>query len=238
MPDSTFHLPTQLAADVSEVRAEWERAEKLDRLWKGDASLWTGGDEDSWLGWLEATDPPAIEVSSWLEFGREARDARFRDALLIGMGGSSLCPDVLARSFGPLGGHPRLHVLDSTVPEQIRSIEEKLDLHHTLCLVASKSGSTLEPRALMQYFWRRLEEAKGRSPGGSFVAITDPGSQLEIEATEGSFRRIFHGVPSIGGRFSARNPRTSSRTAAPFEATLRLTKKSPLASSTGPKANS
>jgi transaldolase/glucose-6-phosphate isomerase len=138
-----------------------------------------------------------------LEFGREIRDARFTDVLLLGMGGSSLCPDVLARTFGHRSGFPALHVLDSTVPAQIRSVQERLDLRRTLCIVASKSGTTLEPKALMDYFWERLKVEHGSRTGARFVAITDPDSELEETARTRSFRRVFLGTPSIGGRFSA-----------------------------------
>ena len=122
------------------------------------------------------------------------------------MGGSSLCSDVLARTFGQVDGFPRLSVLDSTVPEQIREVEASIDLKNTVFVVASKSGSTLEPKALMEYFWSRSEAELARRPGDRFVAITDPGSELETTAIAREFGALFLGEPSIGGRFSALSP--------------------------------
>ncbi len=203
MSKPTYHLPDDLSAAVSAQRSDWQSSDKLSRFWARDSSLWTGGDEDQWLGWLDAPNAPAIEISSWLEFGREVRDSRFSDVLLLGMGGSSLCADVLAHTFGRRSGFPALHVLDSTVPAQIQTFQERLDLRRTLCIVASKSGTTLEPKALMNYFWERLKVEHGSRTGARFVAITDPGSELEETAQANSFRRVFLGTPSIGGRFSA-----------------------------------
>ncbi len=192
--------------EVESLRRDWESGDKLDRLWNHDSSLWTGQDEGRWLGWLDAPNTPANEVSSWLEFGREIRDARFSDVLLLGMGGSSLCAEVLGRTFGRQARFPALHVLDSTDPAQIQTVEARLNLRRTLCVVASKSGSTLEPKALMHYFWARMQTDRPSNVGASFAAITDPGSELEATAQELSFRRIFFGTPSIGGRFSALSP--------------------------------
>lgn len=206
MTDMHFRLPADLETAFGTLREEWRAGGKIERLWLRDASLWTGSDEDQWLGWLDAPTPAASDLSSWMEFGRETRDKRDADLVLLGMGGSSLCPDVLARTFGPQAGFPRLRVLDSTVPAQIRSLEEQIDPQHTLVIVASKSGSTLEPKALMQYFWERFEQVLGARAGSSFVAITDPGSELEQTAQQRAFRRVFLGTPSIGGRFSALSP--------------------------------
>ena len=120
------------------------------------------------------------------------------------MGGSSLCPDVLAKSFGRIDGFPELHVLDSTDPQQIKAAESKIDIARTLFFVSSKSGTTLEPNIFKQYFFRRAQEVVGEPNAGShFVAITDPGSKLRQEAENDHFRKIFLGVPSIGGRYSA-----------------------------------
>jgi len=130
--------------------------------------------------------------------------ARFKHALLLGMGGSSLCPEVLRMTFGKIKGFPELHVLDSTDPVQIRSIEAKLDLKSTLCIVSSKSGSTLEPNIYKQYFFERVKAKVGeKEVGNRFVAITDPGSHMQEVAVADKFREIFFGVPSIGGRYSA-----------------------------------
>ena len=130
-----------------------------------------------------------------------------RHLLLLGMGGSSLCPEVLAETFGQLAGGPKLHVLDSTVPAQVAAIEHEVDLPRTLVVVASKSGSTLEPNIFHAHFFDRMIAAVGREMAGRhFVAITDPGSKLETVATRDGFRRIFAGVASIGGRYSALSP--------------------------------
>jgi hypothetical protein len=120
------------------------------------------------------------------------------------MGGSSLCPEVLKITFGKQPGHPEMHVLDSTDPAQIKTIESQVDLAHTLCIVASKSGSTLEPNIFKQYFFHRMQQVVGKEKAGQhFLAITDPGSKMQQVAERDGFRRIFFGVPSIGGRYSA-----------------------------------
>src|SRR6185437_10557408 len=127
----------------------------------------------------------------------------FTAAVLLGMGGSSLGPEVLAKTFGRAHGYPGLTVLDSTDPEQIHAVEATIDVAKTLFIVSSKSGSTLEPNVLKDYFFERVAEAVGRKQAGShFIAITDPGSKLEMNAKNHHFRRIAFGVPSIGGRYS------------------------------------
>jgi transaldolase/glucose-6-phosphate isomerase len=185
----------------------WDAARNTERLWRRDASLWTGADESQWLGWLSAADDFARDIGELQEFGTELRAEGVRHVLLLGMGGSSLCPEVLAETFGQLPGGPRLHVLDSTVPAQVTALEGDVDLAHTLVIVASKSGSTLEPNIFHAYFFDRMVASVGRaSAGRHFIAITDPGSKLEAVATREAFRRIFAGVPSIGGRYSALSP--------------------------------
>ncbi len=120
------------------------------------------------------------------------------------MGGSSLCVEVLRLTFGKFPGYPELHVLDSTDPAQVKAVEKKLDLKKTLCIVSSKSGSTLEPNIFKQYFYERIRRKVGEKEVGSqFIAVTDPGSKMEQVAKDGHFRHIFPGVPSIGGRYSA-----------------------------------
>jgi transaldolase/glucose-6-phosphate isomerase len=132
------------------------------------------------------------------------KKARFKHALLLGMGGSSLCPEVLRMTFGKIKGFPELHVLDSTDPAQIKAIEAKVDLKHTICIVSSKSGGTLEPNIYKQYFFERVKAKVGEKEAGSrFIAITDPGSKMQQVAEADKFRKIFFGVPSIGGRYSA-----------------------------------
>ena len=191
----------QLAADA------WDGARNTTRLWARDASLWTGSDEARWLGWLTAADDFAREISNLQAFCSEIRAEGLRHLLLLGMGGSSLCPEVLAETFGQLAGGPKLHVLDSTVPAQVAAIEHEVELPRTLVIVASKSGSTLEPNIFHAHFYERMVAAVGREMAGRhFVAITDPGSKLETVATRDGFRRIFAGVASIGGRYSALSP--------------------------------
>ena len=174
------------------------------RLWDRDARLWTGKDEDLWLGWLDVIEHQRSQIPQILSAAEDIKQAGFTDILLAGMGGSSLCPEVLRMTFGRIAGYPELHVLDSTVPAQVKAIEERLDLSKTLCIVASKSGGTTEPNAFRNYFYSRIQETVGAEAVGShFIAITDPGSMVEIDARERGFRYIFHGVPSIGGRYSA-----------------------------------
>jgi transaldolase/glucose-6-phosphate isomerase len=199
--------PTRsLGAAEASVRAtleEWGNEGRVARLWNRDASLWTGGDEDRWLGWLRIVDAMLADLAPLEALAADVRAAGFTHALLLGMGGSSLCPEVLRLTFGAQPGFPRLHVLDSTVPAQVAAAGRAVDPARTLCIVASKSGSTVEPNVMKAWFWERVREATGADPGRHFVAITDPGTQMERIAKEGGFRRILYGVPEIGGRFSA-----------------------------------
>jgi transaldolase/glucose-6-phosphate isomerase len=205
-PRSRFALPRPLAAEVEETLREWGESGKMRRLWEGDASLWTGKDEDRWLGWLPLTegrgerdsDSELRELASW------ARAEGFQDAVVLGMGGSSLCPELLGETFGRIDGFPELHVLDSTDPAQIRSLESRLDLTRTLFIVSSKSGTTLEPNLFKDYFFDRVRRALGsKTAPEHFIAVTDPGSKLEEAARKAGFHRVFHGVPTVGGRYSA-----------------------------------
>ena len=165
----------------------------VERIWAYNASVWTGGDEDRWLGWLDVVDRMRPHVEELNAFAAGASE-QFDDTVLLGMGGSSLAPEVLRRAFGV----DSFHVLDTTHPAAIRRLEESLDLERTLFLVSSKSGSTLETRSQLEYFW---ELTGGR--GAAFAAITDPGSELERVATERGFRAVFAGESEIGGRYSA-----------------------------------
>jgi transaldolase/glucose-6-phosphate isomerase len=197
----TYSLPPELAAKVKAEIALWQEQGKVRRLWARDTSLWTGSDEADWLGWLSIAEQQLDNVAALLRFAEEVKG--FSHVLLLGMGGSSLCPEVLAKTFGRIAGHPELLVLDSTDPEQIAAIESRIDYHKTLFIVSSKSGSTLEPNIFKAYFFERAKEVLGAEAPSRFVAITDPGSKLQQEATADGFRRIFPGVPSIGGRYSA-----------------------------------
>jgi len=195
-------------ASVREALEDWQQHDKPRRLWNADASLWTGEDEDRWLGWLEmpaqggALDP-ALVTSLRAHVERES----IEHLAVLGMGGSSLCPDVLAHAFGDATDGPRLHVFDSTVPAAVRSAATRIDVERCLFLLASKSGSTIEPNMLFAHFWSQVQDRLGEERTGSrFVAITDPGSGLEQLARERSFAGIAYGVPEIGGRFSALSP--------------------------------
>jgi hypothetical protein len=165
------------------------------RIWARDATLWTDSGEEQWLGWLDEPGRMRALARDLIEFA-DAAVEEFDDVVLLGMGGSSLAPEVLRRTFDATN----LHVLDTTHPRTIRELESQLDLERTLFVSASKSGSTLETRSHTDYFW----EKTGR--GSQFVAITDPGSSLEALGQERGFRAIFHGEPSIGGRYSALSP--------------------------------
>ena len=197
-------LPPDLTKEVEAALDDWQETRKVERFWARDTSLWTGKDEDKWLGWLDIVDEQRKTNRRFSNFAAEVRDAGFTHVLLLGMGGSSLCPEVLAKSFGNIAGFPALHILDSTDPQQIKATENKIDIAKTLFFVSSKSGTTLEPNIFKQYFFERAKDVVGDERIGShFVAITDPGSKLRQEAEQDHFRKIFLGVPSIGGRYSA-----------------------------------
>ena len=197
-------LPADARAAVTAALTDWQNARKVQRLWSLDASLWTGSDEGQWLGWLGITDDQIAHLDPLRQIVADVRSSGFRHALLLGMGGSSLCPEVLRLTFGTVDGYPELHVLDSTDPAQIRSIEQRIDLARTLFIVSSKSGGTLEPNIFKQYFYDRMKALVGEPEAGRrFIAITDPGSNMQHVAERNGFRRIFFGVPAIGGRYSA-----------------------------------
>jgi transaldolase/glucose-6-phosphate isomerase len=200
----TYRLPEKLAAATDAALADWTKNNKVARLWNKDASLWTGTDEARWLDWLGIVDRQLKNLDALQELAADARQAGFKDAALLGMGGSSLCPEVLRKTFGKQPGFPELHVLDSTDPAQIQSLAGKLDFSKTLCIVSSKSGSTLEPNIFKQYFFERVRQAVGDKEAGSrFIAITDPGSHMQKVAESDRFRKICYGLPGIGGRYSA-----------------------------------
>ncbi|MCU1304297.1 MAG: transaldolase [Candidatus Sulfotelmatobacter sp.] len=197
-------LPETLAAAVKATVGEWQSGGKMQRLWQRDASLWTNDDEDKWLGWLDITDEQIAHPIELRNLAKEVWSAGFKDVLLLGMGGSSLCPEVLRITFGKTAGYPDLHVLDSTDPAQVKAFENKIDINRTLFIVSSKSGSTLEPNIFKQYFFERTKQAVGADKAGShFIAITDPGSKMQKVAEADHFRHIFFGRASIGGRYSA-----------------------------------
>jgi transaldolase/glucose-6-phosphate isomerase len=202
--EQTSTLPADVGAAVKASLEEWASTGKVRRLWARDSKLWTGSDEASWLGWLGITDDQLAHIDHLHRIADDVKAEGFTHALLLGMGGSSLCPEVLARTFGRISGHPELSALDSTDPAQVRAVEQRVDLRKTLYIVSSKSGSTLEPNIFKQYFFERVRAAVGAADAGSrFIAITDPGSKMQRVAEADRFRRIFFGLPSIGGRYSA-----------------------------------
>ena len=196
--------PDELAAGVDRAVTDWQQQQNSARLWDGDASLWTGSGEQRWLGWLGLPESGAGQLDMLSTVAPAALNGVVDDVVVLGMGGSSLCPDVLRTSFGQLDGAPALHVLDSTDPAQVRSLEDRIALDRTLFIVSSKSGTTLESIMLLEYFFEGVRSLMPSGGAGSrFVAVTDPGSDLEVLATDRQFRSVFPGLESVGGRFSA-----------------------------------
>jgi transaldolase / glucose-6-phosphate isomerase len=197
-------LPEPLAAAVKTTTADWQSGGKIGRLWQRDATLWSGSDESNWLGWLDIVDEQVAQQDQLQKVAKEVQQRGFQHVLLLGMGGSSLCPEVLRMTFGRFTHFPTLHVLDSTDPAQVKAFEHQIDIPKTLFIVSSKSGSTLEPNIFKQYFFERTRQAVGVTKAGShFIAITDPGSKMQQVAEADRFLHIFFGRPSIGGRYSA-----------------------------------
>jgi transaldolase/glucose-6-phosphate isomerase len=188
-------------SQLNDLLARMREEDFVKRLWNKDKSLWTNEDENQWLGWLDITKIQLEQLSLFQSIAQEILAAGFTHAVLLGMGGSSLCVEVLRKTFGKINGFPQMIVLDSVVPAQIKAVEDSVDLKKTLCIVSSKSGSTTEPNVLCAYFYEQISKVSKRA-GDHFIAITDPGSSLEDRAKALGFRRVFHGVPSIGGRYS------------------------------------
>jgi glucose-6-phosphate isomerase len=202
-----FALPPELRDAVKVAAADWSANHKVARFWQKDASLWTNDGEEKWLGWIDIVERQQQDLATYAELGAEVETADIQTVLLLGMGGSSLCPEVLSLTFGERPGFPELRIVDSTDPEQVWTARNEVNLADTLVVVASKSGSTLEPNVLKQFFFNEMKNAVGSDQAGShFVAITDPGSKMEQVAKDDGFRYIFYGDPAIGGRFSALSP--------------------------------
>ena len=199
----SYSLPADLEKAMGEARKKWDESGNTERLWKKDASLWTNTDESKWLGWLDIVGQELGSVSRFKALQAEIREDGFRHVVLLGMGGSSLCPEVFSKTFGQQPDSPELLVLDSTDPLQIRALRQRIDPARTLFCVSSKSGTTLEPNIYMQYFYAETKKLVGDRAGHHFIAVTDPGSKLEGVSKQLGFRGLFHGVPSIGGRYSA-----------------------------------
>lgn len=198
-------LGSGIGKAVEKATEDWRASARIRKLWQRDKSVWTGTDEDKWLGWLDS--PAAADVADYEDFARRVKGQKFTDAVVLGMGGSSLGPEVLAETFARKPGFPKLHVLDSTDPAQVRAMEKAVDIARTLFIVSSKSGGTTEPNVMKDYFFARVSDAIGADKAGHrFIAVTDPGSSLEKVATKQGFARVFHGDPSIGGRYSVLSP--------------------------------
>ena len=204
MNDLSFSLPRALETDLTRALDDWQQHDKVTRLWNRDASLWSNADEADWLGWLTIVEQSLEQLDDVQASIRGLLDSGIKQVVLLGMGGSSMAPEVLRETFGQQPGFAELLVLDSTDPAQIATVEAALTLEQTAFIVASKSGATLEPNILKAYFYQRMVEAVGAEQAAAhFIAITDPDSAVEQAARKDGYRFIFHGVPEIGGRFSA-----------------------------------
>jgi transaldolase/glucose-6-phosphate isomerase len=199
-PASVEARLTDAQAKAIGARAAWAQEQHvLRRVWARDDTLWPAGDDkpSERLGWLTIADHSLEQLDDVLAFAAELREEGFTDCALLGMGGSSLAPEVLWQTFGAGEDGLQLHVLDSTHPDAVAALEARLPLEHTLFLVSSKSGGTLEPRSMHAHFHALVPD------GRQWAVITDPGTSLEQLAREQGFRRVFHGAPDIGGRYSA-----------------------------------
>lgn len=200
----SYALPPPFDAAVRSSLKEWRDGHKVRRVWDRDPSLWTDRDEDQWLGWLGITDDQLSHLQLLTSLAEETKRRGFTHVLLLGMGGSSLCPEVMKMTFGKQAGYSELHVLDSTDPAQIKAVQGMVNLASTLFIVSSKSGSTLEPNIFKHYFFDLVQRLVGpKEAGQRFIAITDPGSALQQAAEADGFRHLYFGLPSIGGRYSA-----------------------------------
>ncbi len=187
--------------------SEYEKKSILERFWKKDPSLWSGDPEvqknvANRLGWLDVIPKTEAELDDVTAFVDQLRERGVKRVVLLGMGGSSLCPLVMSRIFGSRQGYPELVVLDTTDPEEFEKVCEQGEWASTLFVVASKSGTTVEPNALFKLFWGIMEK-EVEKPASHFVAITDPDSPLDNLAQEMGFFKIFRNPPDIGGRYSA-----------------------------------
>jgi transaldolase / glucose-6-phosphate isomerase len=202
----TFHLgESQAAADAAVQHADKEKF--VERIWNKDATLWKNDDAHkkiiaNALGWLTVVEDMQKNLSEITDFAESVR-REFSHIVVLGMGGSSLCSEVTRRVFGQKDGFPKLEVLDSTVPDAVRDLESRIDIGRTLFMVASKSGTTTEPMVFHHYFYDRVKAIKGDRAGQNFIAVTDPGTQLQKDAERDKFRKVFINPADIGGRYSA-----------------------------------
>jgi transaldolase/glucose-6-phosphate isomerase len=198
-------LGSHIGMAVEKATEDWRASARIRRLWQHEKSVWSGTDEDKWLGWLNSA--AEADIADYEDYAQRVREQNFSDAVVLGMGGSSLGPEVLAQTFAKKPGFPKLHVLDSTDPAQVRTMQASINMANTVFIVSSKSGSTTEPNVMKDYFFARVSETVGADKAGHrFIAVTDPGSSLEKVATKQGFARIFHGDPTIGGRYSVLSP--------------------------------
>jgi transaldolase / glucose-6-phosphate isomerase len=198
------HVPQALQASVLTAVERAQEQRVAQRLRERDASLWGGpqvAEVANRLGWLDVAERMSAQLAELRQFAESVREDGIEHVALLGMGGSSLAPEVLRRSLPSPAGRPRLHVLDSTDSGAVQELEQAIDGERTLFVVSSKSGGTIEPLSMLAHFWAKVGQL-----GSRFVAITDPGSGLEALARERGFRRVFHGDPHIGGRYSALSP--------------------------------
>jgi transaldolase / glucose-6-phosphate isomerase len=208
MSEGSEVVPDAQLAELESALQELTANQTVARIWRKDASVWSSQPEHAKiianaLGWLVVPGQVLQRVGELQSFAQEIRSAGFTHAVVLGMGGSSLCPEVLRQSFGTCAGYPELLVLDSTVPAAVAHLEAQVKLENTLFIVASKSGSTTEPQMFQRYFYERVKQSKGARAGENFVAITDPGTVLEDQAKQEGFRKTFLNWPDIGGRYSA-----------------------------------
>jgi transaldolase/glucose-6-phosphate isomerase len=201
-PGQRVSVGAALQKDYDAELEAWRHDGRIRKLWERDAALWSNTDEAQWLGWLSIIEDELADIATLEAFAREVTEKAYTDVVLLGMGGSSLGPEVLAETFGQMSGAPRFHMLDSTDPAQIEALDAAITLKTSLFIVSSKSGSTLEPSIFMAHYYDMLSKAIGPGAGAQFVAVTDPGSALEKEASEKHFSHVFLGRKSIGGRYS------------------------------------
>ncbi len=202
--ENLAHLSSAVSAALKRLAAD----QFSSRLWQKDPSLWKADPSHhriikNALGWLTVVDPMVQRASDLVAFGKSVREQSFTHAVLLGMGGSSLCVEVLRQSFAPIGGCPAMQVLDSTDPAAVRTVENQIDRDRTLFIVASKSGTTVEVSSFYRYFFEKIRARRQDAAGQQFIAITDPGTFLEKLGRERSFLQVFLNPADIGGRFSA-----------------------------------
>jgi transaldolase / glucose-6-phosphate isomerase len=203
MKNTAYDLPSEIGEKVSAITASMTEESLIDKIWAKNAAVWTDSGEDKWLGWLDIIERVSGDPARYKEIKTDIDAAGFDDIVLMGMGGSSLGPEVMARTFG----NTRFHILDSTVPAQVLTLQSRIDPAQTLFIVASKSGTTLEPNCFFAYFYDVVVKAVGADNAGRhFIAITDPGSKMEAAARDNNFRTIVFGEPTVGGRFSVLSP--------------------------------